>query len=64
MRIEDLPDGDALDYAGRAEALPPPAIPEPPVDLDGYQLIRQIHVNERSHIYLATDRGTPACASR
>lgn len=60
VRIEDLPDGDALDYAGQAEVLPPPVIPEPPVDLDGYQLIRQIHVNERSHIYLATDRDTGA----
>jgi serine/threonine protein phosphatase PrpC len=60
VRIEDLPDGDALDYAGQVEVLPPPAIAEPPADLDGYQLIRQIHLNERSHIYLATDRDTGA----
>lgn len=60
VRIEGLPDGDALDYAGQAEVLPPPTIPEPPVDLDGYQLIRQIHVNERSQVYLATDRDTGA----
>jgi serine/threonine protein phosphatase PrpC len=60
VRIEGLPDGDALDYTGQAGFLPPPAIPEPPVDLDGYHLIRQIHLNERSHIYLATDRETGA----
>jgi len=58
VRIDALPDGDAIDYAGQAEVLPPPAIPEPPVDLDGYHLIRQIHLNERSHVYLGTDRET------
>ncbi len=61
VRVESLPDGDALDYAGQADTLPlPPPIPEPPTELDGYQLIRQIHLNERSHIYLASDRDTGA----
>lgn len=61
VRIESLPDGDALEYAGQVDTLPPPTpLPEPPTELDGYQLIRQIHLNERSHIYLASDRDTGA----
>jgi serine/threonine protein phosphatase PrpC len=60
VRIDGLPDGDALDYAGQTEVLPPPSILEPPAELDGYQLVRQIHVNERSHVYLATDRDSGA----
>ncbi len=58
VRVDDLPDGDALDYAGQAEALPPPPLPEPPVEFEGYQLSRQLHANDRSHIYLGVDRDT------
>ena len=55
VRVEQLPDGDALDFTGQADALPPAPIPELPAELDGYELLRQIHSNERSHIYLAKE---------
>jgi serine/threonine protein phosphatase PrpC/tRNA A-37 threonylcarbamoyl transferase component Bud32 len=55
VRVEALPDGDALDYAGQTEALAPPPIPAAPGELDGYILLRLLHANERSHIFLATD---------
>lgn len=60
VRIDQLPDGNPLDYAGQAEALPPPPILEPPVEFESYQLLRQLHASSRSHIYLATDRDTDA----
>lgn len=58
VRVDRLPDGDVLDYAGQTDALPPPPIPEPPAELDGYRLLRQLHANERSRLYLAVDGDT------
>jgi serine/threonine protein kinase/serine/threonine protein phosphatase PrpC len=55
VRIESLPDGDAYDYTGQTDALTPPPIPSVPCELDGYRLRRTLHVNERSHTFLATD---------
>ena len=58
VRIEDLPDGAAIDYTGQVEALPPPPLLDPPVEFEGYFLSRTIHSNDRSHIYFATDNDT------
>ena len=55
VRVEQLPDGDAADFAGQADALHPAPLLEPPAQLDGYRLLRLLHVNDRSHIYLAAD---------
>jgi serine/threonine protein phosphatase PrpC len=52
--VESLPDEDPLQYSGQL-TLPPPPIPEPPAELDGYRLLRQIHASGRSHIFLAAD---------
>jgi serine/threonine protein phosphatase PrpC len=57
-RIDELPDGGPIDYAGQSDSLPSPPIPNPPEELDGYQLQRVLHANERCHVYLATDRDT------
>ncbi|MGV2981496.1 protein kinase domain-containing protein [Camelimonas sp. ID_303_24] len=57
VRIDDLPDIDADDWLPDA-ALEPAAPPEPGVLLDGYRIIRPLHVSHRSHVFLATDTET------
>lgn len=55
VRIEAVPDGDALELIGQTADLPPPPLPGARQVLDGYRIERQIHASSRSHIYLATD---------
>ncbi|MFD2675791.1 bifunctional protein-serine/threonine kinase/phosphatase [Camelimonas lactis] len=57
IRIESLPDSDADDWLADA-ALEPAAPPEPGALLDGYRIIRALHVSHRSHVFLATDPDT------
>jgi len=57
IRIDDLPDSDADDWLADA-ALEPAAPPEPGALLDGYRIIRALHVSHRSHVFLATDPDT------
>lgn len=57
-RVDALPDGDAGDVFVRTDELAPPPLPEAPCDFDGYRILRQIHANHRSHIYLAADPDT------
>jgi len=59
-RVDSLPDGNAGDVFIRADELAPPPLPEAPCDFDGYRILRQIHANNRSHIYLAADPETGA----
>jgi serine/threonine protein phosphatase PrpC len=55
VRIDRLPEAGAADFVDQAHALPPPPMIEAPADFDGYRLLRQIHANSRSRIYLARD---------
>lgn len=57
VRIESLPDTDA-DFLADVTSLPPPPLHDLRSDLDGYRLIRPIHSNSRSHIYLAIEPET------
>lgn len=59
-RIDALPDGDADDLIAQDGALSPPPVLEAPCVFDGYRILRQIHSNHRSHIYLAADSETGA----
>lgn len=54
VRIEELPDGEASEFL-RGVDLPPPPLPEPRAEFDGYRIVRELHGSSRSHIYLATD---------
>ncbi|MEE9315321.1 MAG: bifunctional protein-serine/threonine kinase/phosphatase [Rhizobiaceae bacterium] len=53
IRIEDLPDANAEEFMWANEELPPPPLLEARQKFDGYRILRELHANHRSHIYLA-----------
>jgi serine/threonine protein phosphatase PrpC len=55
VRIEELPEGEAGELLAQSADLPLPPLLEPRMVFDGYRIIRSIHGNSRSHIYLASD---------
>ena len=55
VRIEELPDSETSDIFGQAAELPCPPLLEARMEIDGYQIVREIHASSRSHIYLAVD---------
>lgn len=63
VRVDQLPKADAADFLDGASELPPPPIPEAPADFDGYRLLRKIHSNHRSHIFLARDGDSGAAVA-
>lgn len=58
VRVDELPDGDADDFMGANEDLPAPPLLEARTEFDGYKILRELHANSRSHIYLAMDMAT------
>ncbi len=59
-RVEEVPDGAALEVFGQAHELPLPPLLEAREVFDGYRIIRELHGSSRSHIYLAVDVETDA----
>lgn len=57
VKIEALPAMDGLDVAQDAAKLPRLATLKEGQHLDEYEIIRQIHTNARSHIYMAVAPG-------
>jgi serine/threonine protein phosphatase PrpC/predicted Ser/Thr protein kinase len=55
VRIEELPDGEAAELLAQSTDLPLPPLLEPRMVFDGYRIVRSLHGNSRSHIYLASD---------
>jgi hypothetical protein len=55
LRVDSLPTADAAGIMAHAEILPPAPVLEPPCSFDGYDILRTLHSNSRSHIYLAKD---------
>ena len=53
VRIETVPDGEQTSFDTDARRLPIPALPREGAQIDDYTILRQIHANHRSHIYLA-----------
>jgi serine/threonine protein phosphatase PrpC len=53
LRIKDLPEQNADERYQQLTELPFPPQLEPRMLFDGYQIIREIHVSSRSHVYLA-----------
>lgn len=58
VRIESLPDWDAGEFTGQAQALPPPPLLQARMVLDGYTILRPLRESSRSHLYLASDSST------
>lgn len=54
VRIETVPAGEPADFLGQSTLPFPPAL-EPRSVLDGYRIVRQLHANGRSQVYLAED---------
>jgi serine/threonine protein phosphatase PrpC len=53
VRIETVPSSDETEFDEMARTLPIPKLPREGSMLDGYQIIRELHANHRSHIFLA-----------
>lgn len=58
VRIETLPAQDADDIVARSESLPAPPLLEAGQEFEGYKILRPLHANHRSHIYLVQDMET------
>lgn len=61
-RVEALPPGDATGFEAEAAGLPIPEMPSPGVVLDGYTILRALHANQRSHVFLVQDAAGRKCA--
>ncbi len=55
IRIDQLPIQDADEAYQQLTALPFPPELKPRMTFDGYEIIRDLHISHRSHIYLAVD---------
>ncbi|HFC05374.1 MAG TPA: bifunctional protein-serine/threonine kinase/phosphatase, partial [Rhizobiales bacterium] len=58
VRIETVPDGDLAEFTDTRHTLPAPPLLEARQEFEGYRIVRQLHGNHRSHIYLARDLET------
>ena len=55
VRIDELPDSEGSEIVRQVLELPCPPLLEARMELDGYQIVREVHGSSRSHIYLAVD---------
>lgn len=55
VRIEQLPSQEISELCQDVVELPFPPRLEPGMHFDGYKVVREIHVNHRSHVFLAVD---------
>jgi serine/threonine protein phosphatase PrpC/predicted Ser/Thr protein kinase len=55
VKIDELPDGEAIEVLGQAIELPLPPLLEARTIFDDYKIVREVHSSSRSHIYLAVD---------
>lgn len=58
LRVNDLSEDITSEVKQKIEELPLPPMLAPRMDFDGYTILRDIHSNNRSHIYLAEDKQT------
>ncbi|PPC91231.1 MAG: protein kinase [Methylobacter sp.] len=58
IRLDSLPSPGATELYQHLTGLPFPPVPEARAKFDGYTIIRELHANHRSHVYLAVDDDT------
>ncbi|MCB1909096.1 MAG: bifunctional protein-serine/threonine kinase/phosphatase [Rhodocyclaceae bacterium] len=58
VRIDALPDPEAVEVHRHAAELPLPPMLQPRMDFDGFEILRTIHGSSRSHIHLARDKAS------
>jgi serine/threonine protein phosphatase PrpC len=58
VRVDNLPEESAQDVLQGAELALAAEVPRIPYDLDGFRIVREIHANDRSHVYVAIDSET------
>jgi serine/threonine protein phosphatase PrpC len=55
VRIDDLPRQEVYEHYQRFNELPFPPLLEARKNIDGFSIVRELHANSRSHVYLAID---------
>jgi serine/threonine protein phosphatase PrpC len=55
-RVDALPEREVSEVLRQKTELPFPPALAPRMELDGYQIVRELHASARSHVFLATDR--------
>ncbi|HBQ36738.1 MAG TPA: protein kinase, partial [Rhodobacteraceae bacterium] len=55
IRIDSLPDTEANDVIAQSKTLPAPPLLDAQQEFEGYKVLRPLHSNHRSHIYLVQD---------
>ncbi|WP_416398005.1 protein kinase domain-containing protein [Allohahella sp. A8] len=55
VRIEQLPERDLNELHQQATLLPPPPSLAPRMQFDGFEILREIYISSRSHVFLAED---------
>jgi len=58
VQIDQLPEQEVSEIYKDLATLPFPPELKPRMQFDGYEIIRNIHMNHRSHIYIAVDNET------
>ena len=58
VRLDQLPKNALTDVASHVATLPLPPRLEPRMNFDGYVILRELHINSRSQVYLAKDEYT------
>jgi len=59
VRVDQLPDAEARDVQHRLAELPFPPALAPRAEIDGYRILRELHVSARSQVWLAQDGDSP-----
>ncbi len=55
-RVDALPEREVSEVLRQKTELPFPPALAPRMELDGYQIVRELHASARSHVFLASDR--------
>ena len=58
VHIDQLPAASPSEFKAQTEQLPSAPLLNPPCDFEGLSVIRELHSNARSHVYLAEDPDT------